>query len=319
MDVAAAIAELDELQKYVEKWYTRTAQDSAATHAKFSSQLKVLEAFVTNGGSTSSNSAATASHHAAASSRAKPNVMLDWETITPTGTPSRMPQDSGTPSMASPPVSHAIRYDAIFDEVMGARKQQQQRGGGAAPPPQMNVSTESDVRSRPTPESVGADPSQALVADRMVPCQVLVEFKRKRTLQFESPYYVAVGEHVVVGGDRGEDIGLVTHSWPHGQRSDPHRPIANLGLGKVLRVANVLEISQLQGVQTELEMRAVELAQEKAAEHQLPMRIVDAEYQFDRKKLTFYYQSQHRLDFRELVRDLYKSFRARIWMEQDGA
>jgi hypothetical protein len=53
----------------------------------------------------------------------------------------------------------------------------------------------------------------------------------------------------------------------------------------------------------------------RVEEHGLPMRILDAEYQFDRKKLTLFYESPHRLDFRELVKDLYKCFRARIWME----
>ena len=148
-------------------------------------------------------------------------------------------------------------------------------------------------------------------------CQALVEFKRKRVLQFESKEFVTAGEFVVVGGDRGEDIGVVTHVWPTGAAEPTGAWNGSIGVGKVLRPATLLEISQLQGVQFELESRAVEVAQEKVAEHQLPMRIVDAEYQFDRKKLTFYYQSNHRLDFRNLVRDLYKTFRARIWMEQD--
>ncbi len=146
---------------------------------------------------------------------------------------------------------------------------------------------------------------------------VYVEFKRGRVLQFECDVTVAPGEYAVVGGDRGEDIGLIIYT-ANGSAAMPSTPMkhnSQMGVGKVLRVATALEVAQLQGVQAELENRAKEVAQMKVMEHQLPMRIVDAEYQFDRKKLTFFYQSQHRLDFRTLVRDLYKTFRARIWME----
>ncbi|CCW67664.1 unnamed protein product [Phytomonas sp. Hart1] len=154
--------------------------------------------------------------------------------------------------------------------------------------------------------------------DYNLPCQVLVQFKRKRILQYASPYYVAPGEYVVVGGDRGEDIGLVTHSrTPDGDAVNSADRACSKGVGEVLRVATAMEVTQLQSVQTELEARAVEVAQEKVQEHGLNMRIVDAEYQFDRRKLTFFYQAQQRLDFRNLVRDLYKTFRARIWMEPD--
>eukprot|EP00760_Papus_ankaliazontas_P024758 PhM_4_TR2420/c3_g1_i1/m.22207 len=162
-----------------------------------------------------------------------------------------------------------------------------------------------------------------------LPCQVLVEFKRKRILQFESDTYVAPGEYVVVGGDRGEDVGLVIYAWQetptgasgHGVDSAQLNKWVCMGLGKVIRTANALEVSQLHGVQTELERRAIEVAQQKVVEHQLPMSILDAEYQFDRKKLTFYYEAGQRLDFRDLVRDLYRTFRARIWMEmvENGA
>lgn len=255
---------------------------------------------------------------------------LEWEALlTPSRTPQRVGGAGGaggagtagagglgtTPSMASPPISHALNYDMLIDEAKhkSLSDASAARNGGGA----LSDAEQAALRSRPTPDQLPADSkSTPLPHDRNQPCQVLVEFKRKRILQFESPQYVAPGEYVVVAGDRGEDIGLVTHTWLVGVAPAPSGKWAS-GMGKVTRLATVLEVSQLQGVQTELEMRAVEVAQEKVVEHQLPMRIVDAEYQFDRKKLTFYYQSQHRLDFRNLVRDLYKTFRARIWMELD--
>ncbi|KAI5175254.1 hypothetical protein PAEPH01_2123 [Pancytospora epiphaga] len=46
----------------------------------------------------------------------------------------------------------------------------------------------------------------------------------------------------------------------------------------------------------------------------LRMEILDCEYQFDLNKITFFYRSEGRVDFRDLVKDLYKVFKTRIWM-----
>lgn len=46
----------------------------------------------------------------------------------------------------------------------------------------------------------------------------------------------------------------------------------------------------------------------------LQMQLVDVEYQFDRKKLIFYYSTTKRIDFRELVRELFRIYKTRIWM-----
>ncbi|KAK7200540.1 PSP1 C-terminal conserved region containing protein [Novymonas esmeraldas] len=172
-------------------------------------------------------------------------------------------------------------------------------------------------------------------------CEVLVEFKRKRVLQFESREYVAPGSYVVVGGDRGEDLGLVLYVWcevasdaagtgavertASGARrrkvvgvqlKDSNLPRSmGVGNGTVLRLASDLDVQKLLGIQAELERRAIDVCAQLVLDHSLPMVIVDAEYQFDTKKLTFFYEAQQRMDFRELVRHLYKTFRARIWME----
>jgi cell fate regulator YaaT (PSP1 superfamily) len=46
------------------------------------------------------------------------------------------------------------------------------------------------------------------------------------------------------------------------------------------------------------------------------MVICEAEFQFDRHKLTIYYYAEKRIDFRELVRDLFALYKARIWMKK---
>jgi hypothetical protein len=46
------------------------------------------------------------------------------------------------------------------------------------------------------------------------------------------------------------------------------------------------------------------------------MVILDAEYQFDRHKLTFFFEADRRIDFRELVSELFSQYKTRIWMQQ---
>jgi len=49
------------------------------------------------------------------------------------------------------------------------------------------------------------------------------------------------------------------------------------------------------------------------------MKVIDAESQFDGNRITFYFTADHRVDFRELVRDLAGIFRTRIELRQVGA
>lgn len=55
---------------------------------------------------------------------------------------------------------------------------------------------------------------------------------------------------------------------------------------------------------------------EKSKEKNLPMKVLDAEYQFDRHKLIFYFEADKRIDFRDLVSELFSQYKTRIWMQQ---
>lgn len=63
-----------------------------------------------------------------------------------------------------------------------------------------------------------------------------------------------------------------------------------------------------------IEAKAKRACQQKVVDHQLQMEILDAEYQWDNKKLTFYYFAESYVNFNELVSDLFKLFKTRIWM-----
>jgi cell fate regulator YaaT (PSP1 superfamily) len=59
-------------------------------------------------------------------------------------------------------------------------------------------------------------------------------------------------------------------------------------------------------------------AMERVRANGLSMKLTDAEWQWDRKKLTFYFTAEKRVDFRNLVRDLASQFRTRIELKQIG-
>lgn len=89
----------------------------------------------------------------------------------------------------------------------------------------------------------------------------------------------------------------------------PLRPVLRLATQEEIHQANELRRS-------EEEIRRV--VAEKARDQQLGMRISDAEWQWDRKKLTVYFTSEQRVDFRNLVRDLATQYHTRIELRQIG-
>ncbi|MFN2165380.1 MAG: stage 0 sporulation family protein, partial [Anaerolineae bacterium] len=66
------------------------------------------------------------------------------------------------------------------------------------------------------------------------------------------------------------------------------------------------------------EQQALARCQEKVQEHNLPMKMVRAEYNYDGSRLIFFFAAEKRVDFRSLVQDLARSFRARIELRQIG-
>ena len=58
---------------------------------------------------------------------------------------------------------------------------------------------------------------------------------------------------------------------------------------------------------------------DRVRQHNLPMKVSDAEWQWDKRKLTIYFTAEQRVDFRALVRDLASLFRTRIELRQIGA
>lgn len=86
---------------------------------------------------------------------------------------------------------------------------------------------------------------------------------------------------------------------------------------KVLRAATEDDISRHEK-NSKREAEAFAVAQEMIGERELPMKLIRAEYSFDAARVTFYFFSENRVDFRELVKDLAHKLRSRIEMRQVG-
>lgn len=121
-----------------------------------------------------------------------------------------------------------------------------------------------------------------------------------------------VGEYVVVETSRGEEAGRVVIT-PH-QVSE--KAIVKRLKG-VTRRASALDLTQMAYYRYK-EKDALDRCQRKAQEHNLPMKIVRAEYNYDGSRLVCFFAAEKRVDFRKLVHDLARSFRARIELRQIG-
>ena len=86
----------------------------------------------------------------------------------------------------------------------------------------------------------------------------------------------------------------------------------------IMRVATPKDAEQAQQ-NRQKEQEALALAEEKIKAHNLDMKLVRVEYTFDGAKIVFYFTSEGRVDFRELVKDLASAFRTRIELRQIGA
>jgi cell fate regulator YaaT (PSP1 superfamily) len=139
-------------------------------------------------------------------------------------------------------------------------------------------------------------------------------------------YYAAEGldlgisEYVIVEADRGEDLGRVTAAGAIAERKCSGCSTgcaAPVPERRVLRKAQSAEVERAVSLRAD-EPRARRITREKVLQYGLKMKVSEAEWQFDRNKLTIFFTAERRVDFRELVRDLARTFRTRIELRQIG-
>lgn len=120
------------------------------------------------------------------------------------------------------------------------------------------------------------------------------------------------GDYVIVEIERGVDYGQVVSEVEMVLDTDIEQP-----LRRIIRLANKEDRQQIRENKKRIK-NALVTCEKKISEHKLDMKLVEAEYSFDRTKIVFYFTAEGRIDFRELVRDLAHIFRARIELRQIG-
>ena len=160
---------------------------------------------------------------------------------------------------------------------------------------------------------------------------VEVRFKgnRKEYFTWPSDEPLVLHDPVIVEAERGQDLGRVSalgdiaarkcgagcqgcsvSSATSAAPAAPERRILRRATGADTRTADQLQSEEDQVRRTVLD---------QVRRHALPMKVSDAEWQWDRKKLTVYFTAEQRVDFRALVRDLASLFHTRIELRQIGA
>jgi cell fate regulator YaaT (PSP1 superfamily) len=148
---------------------------------------------------------------------------------------------------------------------------------------------------------------------------VEVRFKGSKKQFYKNVNHLELftGDKVIVDSDVGYDVGEVSlagelvklqlKKYGIDENNSEMRTIRNL--------ANEDEIEKYQKFK-DIEQESLEKARTIALQLRLKMKISDIEYQGDGKKVTFYYTSEGRVDFRELIRRYASEFKSRIQMLQ---
>lgn len=127
------------------------------------------------------------------------------------------------------------------------------------------------------------------------------------------------GDQVVVNATQGFDIGEVSLSGELVKMQMRKKKVKdNDKVLEILRKASEDEIENLKELRGK-ENEVMKTARVISRDMKLEMKVGDVEYQGDGKKITFYYTSDARVDFRELVKRYVSSFKIKIEMRQIGA
>ncbi|KAM0790629.1 hypothetical protein ACM66B_004491 [Microbotryomycetes sp. NB124-2] len=175
----------------------------------------------------------------------------------------------------------------------------------------------------------------------------IVEFKagRKDLFYVDDPtLQLKQGDLVIVEADRGRDVGKFFKPCSLDEVQAFQQRLVEMALGQLAtagqggqgappppnaaalaRMTKEFQPKKLYGKasaqdtqmllsKAQDEVKALALIRSKVAQKNLSMEVCDAEWQWDRRKLTFYYTADQRVDFRELVRELFRVYKTRVWM-----
>ncbi len=143
---------------------------------------------------------------------------------------------------------------------------------------------------------------------------ISVKFKDTGRSYYFSPdgKDVKVGDKVIVETQNGNEFGFVAEGNHEVENESVVKP-----LKKMLRFANDKDLKKIEENKKK-EQTAFEVCEQLVLQHKLDMKLVEVEYSFDGGKIVFFFTSEGRVDFRELVKDLAAKFHTRIELRQIG-
>ena len=141
-----------------------------------------------------------------------------------------------------------------------------------------------------------------------------VRFRHVGKIYYFDPkdYPVCEGDHVIVETARGVEYGFVVLGPREVSEDKVIQPLKS-----VIRVATPKDDAREENNRKK-EKEAFQICLKKIHEHNLDMKLIEAEYTFDNNKVLFYFTADGRIDFRELVKDLAAVFKTRIELRQIG-
>lgn len=141
-----------------------------------------------------------------------------------------------------------------------------------------------------------------------------VRFKSAGKMYYFDPGNLDIkrGDNVVVETSRGIEYGEIVQGIREVDEATVTKPL------KVVLRAATAEDDKRYKENKEKEKEAYAICSEKIEKHKLDMKLIEVEYTFDGSKILFYFTSDGRVDFRELVKDLAAVFRTRIELRQIG-
>lgn len=147
---------------------------------------------------------------------------------------------------------------------------------------------------------------------------VEVRFKGGRKDYFRNINHIELynGDKVVCEMSNGHHIGTVSLQGDLVRLQMKKKQIAvNDEIRSILRKATPKDLEKLTQAMAR-DMPAMYRTREIVRELKLNMKVSDVEFQSDNSKATFYYSSDERVDFRELIKILASEFRVRVEMRQ---
>lgn len=171
----------------------------------------------------------------------------------------------------------------------------------------------------PLTENFSLDSIPTVFTSRQIPPEDRIEiigvrFRSSGKVYFFDPKGKTVrqGDFVVVDTARGPEFGEIAFQNRMISKKDLQSPLRGL-----IRLATKEDIDVNAENRTR-EKEAAEIFRKKVKEHNLQMKLIDVQFTFDNSKLLFYFTSEGRVDFRDLVKDLAGVFHTRIELRQIG-